>query len=161
MRAVIGRLRGWLVRDWVPIMTHPTEPSQAHGETVLDGLVKSLDRAGRASNKVLVRWVLDVELPLLSACVLVTLDPDDTPMSSGDVAEAIGISVDEAIKALRELVSLGYAREDKRRYEPTDQGLQLHASLIDARREALDAFLTRLSEEEQRDLAGALANAGR
>jgi Mn-dependent DtxR family transcriptional regulator len=109
---------------------------------------------------VLVRWLLDAEVPLFASCVLFTLDPDDAPMSVREVAEAIGISTDDAARALHELRSLGYAREDKRRYEPTEEGRRLHASLVGARREALAAFLSGLDEEGRRDLAAALRSHG-
>jgi predicted transcriptional regulator len=136
-------------------MTHSGEPSPAEREDPPDALVKSLDRAGRAANKALVRWLLDAEVPLFAACVLVTLEPPDSPMSVGEVAEAIGSSNDEAARALHELRSLGYAREEKRRYEPTEEGLRVHASLASARREAIATFLSDLSEDERRELAEA------
>jgi DNA-binding MarR family transcriptional regulator len=122
----------------------------------LDSLVEHLDSAGREQNKVLVRWLLDAGVSLFAACVLFTLDPRDAPMSVGEVADAIGISTDDAARALHELRSLGYAREEKRRYEPTEEGLRVHASLQAARREALAAFLSGLDEEGRRDLATAL-----
>jgi hypothetical protein len=97
-------------------MEHPGESPAAEIDTTLDGLVRSIDSASRGSNQVLVRWLLDAELPLLSACIVITLDPEDAPMRAGEVGEAIGISTDDARLALHELRSLGYAREDKRRY---------------------------------------------
>ena len=57
---------------------------------------------------------MDAGLPLFSACVLLVLDPKDGPMRLGEVAEAMGISTDDAARALHELRSLGYAREEKR-----------------------------------------------
>jgi DNA-binding MarR family transcriptional regulator len=129
--------------------------STSESDTTLDGLVKSLDRAGRESNKVLVRWLLDAELPLLSACILLALDPEDAPMGAGEVAEAIGISIEDATLALHELRSLGYAREEKRRYSPTEEGMRVHASLTRARRKAIAAFLSALSEEDRRHLTSA------
>jgi predicted transcriptional regulator len=126
----------------------------------LDALVEHLDSAGRAQNKVLVRWLLDAEVPLFAACVLFTLDPEDAPMAVGEVAEAIGISVEDAARAVHELRSLGYAREEQRRYEPTEEGLRLHASLQRARREALAAFLSGLDEEARHDLAAAMGSPG-
>jgi predicted transcriptional regulator len=116
-------------------------------------LADSLDRAGRAANKVLVRWLLDADVPLFAACVLFTLDPEEAPMSVGEVAEAIGISTDDAARGLHELRSLGYAREEARRYEPTEEGRRLHASLANARRKALVTFLSSLSDEERHALA--------
>jgi hypothetical protein len=81
-------------------MDHPGDPAPAESDTTLEGLIKSLDIAGRESNKVLVRWLLDAEVPLLSACILITLDPEDAPLRAGEVAEAIGISIDDATLAL-------------------------------------------------------------
>jgi DNA-binding MarR family transcriptional regulator len=124
-------------------------------DTTLDALVKSLDIAGRESNKALVRWLLDAEVPLLSACILITLDPEDAPMRAGEVADAIGISIEDATLALHELRSLGYAREEKRRYSPTEEGLRLHASLTRARRKAIASFLSGLSDEDRRHLVDA------
>ena len=141
-------------------MEHPGEQPAAESDTTLDGLVKSLDSAGRESNKVLVRWLLDAELPLLSACIVVTLDPEDAPMRAGEVAEAIGISIDDATLALHELRSLGYAREEKRHYWPTEEGVRVHASLTRARRKAIAAFLSALSEEDRRHLSSARTDQG-
>ena len=132
----------------------------ADSDAILDGLVRSLDGAGRESNKVLVRWILDAEVPLLSACVLITLDPEDAPVGAGEVAEAIGISIEDAMLALHELRSLGYAREEKRRYEPTEEGMRVHASLMRARRKAIAAFLSALSEEDRRHLTRATTDQG-
>ena len=136
-------------------MEHPGDPVTAGNDTTLDGLVTSLDIAGRESNKALVRWLLDAEIPLLSACILITLDPEDAPMRAGEVADAIGLSIDDATLALHELRSLGYAREEKRRYSPTEEGLRLHASLTRARRKAIASFLSGLSDEDRRHLGGA------
>jgi DNA-binding MarR family transcriptional regulator len=129
----------------------------AESDAGLDGLVERLDSAGRAYDKVLVRWLMDAGLPLFSACVLLVLDPQDGPMRLGEVAEAMGISTDDAARALHELRSLGYAREEKRLYEATAGGMQLHASLESARREALAASLSSLGEDERRELAEALS----
>jgi DNA-binding MarR family transcriptional regulator len=54
------------------------------------------------------------------------------------------------------LRSLGYAREEGRRYEPTEKGRRLCASLTAARRRALRTFFSELSAEERRDLIEAL-----
>jgi hypothetical protein len=78
----------------------------------------------------------------------------------GEVAEAIGISIDGATVALHELHSLGYAREEKRRYWPTEEGVRVRASLARARRKALAAFLSALSEEDRRHLTNARTDQG-
>jgi hypothetical protein len=129
-------------------------------EAVLDRLVKTLDPAGIATNKAFVRWLSDVKLPALPSCALFTLGTGDAPMGIGDVAAAIGTSIDDTALALHELRALGYAREEKRRYEPTDGGKRLLASLADARREALGAFLSGLSEDARLELAGVLRRQG-
>jgi hypothetical protein len=141
-------------------MEHPEQEPAADGETTLDGLVRSLDSASRESNKILARWFLDAELPLLSACIMITLDPEDAPMRAGEVAEAIGISIEDATLALHELRSLGYAREEKRRYWPTEEGLRVHASLTRARRKAIASFLSALSDEDRRHLSSARTDQG-
>jgi DNA-binding MarR family transcriptional regulator len=134
------------------------DDSSSEGAAALDDLVKSLDKAERAANKVFVRWLLHTEVPLLSACVLFTLDPEDAPLGSREVADELGIPIEDATRALHELRSLGFAHEYKRRYEPTQEGERLHASLVRARREALAAFLSGLDEQGRRDLAAALAD---
>jgi DNA-binding MarR family transcriptional regulator len=149
-----------VVRDSVPVMSLSGDSTPAEGEAVLDGLVKTLDSAGIATNKAFVRWLSDVELPSVPACALFTLGTGDAPMGMRDVAAAIGISIDDAALALHELRSLGYAREEKRRYEPTDGGRRLLASLADARREALGAFLSGLSEDARLELAAVLRRQG-
>ncbi len=77
-------------------------------------------------------------------------------MGAGEVAEALGISVGDAMQALRELRSLGYAREDRRRYAPTEAGTRLHESLRAARREAMSTFFSTIGDEDRRDLIAAL-----
>jgi hypothetical protein len=137
-------------------MTDPGEPRVAETTAPAAGLAEdTLDRAAREADKVLVRWLVEADLALRSSCILVTLDPDDAPMSAGEVAQELGISIDDPIRALHELRSLGYARERHRRYEPTEKGRQLHASLTVARREALMAFFSGLSDEDRRVLVEA------
>lgn len=132
------------------------EPAPDHD----DALVKVLYRTGLTVNRVVLRWLLNAEIPLLSAGVLLTLEPPDTPMSAGEVADAIGISVEDATRALHELRSLGYATEEKRRYLPTEKGRETHAALARARRQALAESVSRLSDVQRRDLARALGAAG-
>jgi predicted transcriptional regulator len=119
-------------------------------------LPESLDQAGRVANRVLVRWLVDTGVSLLSACVLTTLHPDDAPMNGGEVAETIGISVEDAMRALSELRSLGYVREEKRRYEPTEEGRRLHESLTAARREAVGTLFSELDDQARQKLIAAL-----
>jgi len=109
-----------------------------------DAQLELLEAADRATKPVTLRWLLNSEIPLLAASVMLVLDPEDAPLSPGQVAEAIGISVDDAARALHELRSLGYAQEKSRRYEPTEKGLREHESLANARREALVAFVSSL-----------------
>lgn len=66
-------------------------------------------------------------------------------------------SSDPAARALHDLRSLGYAREEKRLYEPTGEGIQLHASLESARRQALRASLSSLGADERCELAEAVS----
>jgi hypothetical protein len=136
-------------------MTQSGEPSPTQRDAVLDGLMKSLDSPARAANKALVRWLVSTDPPLMATCILFTLEPPNAPLGVREVADSIGITVDEAAQGLRELRSLGYVREAGRRYEATDAGLRLHASLSGARREALAAFLRSTGDEELRELAEA------
>jgi DNA-binding MarR family transcriptional regulator len=105
---------------------------------------------------VLVRWLLGNEVALYAACALLTLQPRAAPVGIRDVADAIGISPEDAAKALSELRRRGYARETEREYEPTERGERLLASLAAARREAMATFLAGLTEKERRELAEAL-----
>ena len=95
-------------------------------------------------------------MPFLSACVFLTMDPPDMPIGAREVADEIGISVEDATLALHELRSLGYAREEKRRYEPTEKGLQTHALLTQVRRDALGSAIASLSADERHTLGQAL-----
>jgi Mn-dependent DtxR family transcriptional regulator len=123
-----------------------------------DALLATFDRAARSSSRPLVRWLTQSGVSLLPACALLILDPEDGPRTLGEVAEAVGISADDAAHALHELRSKGYAREENRRYMPTDEGLRLHASLASARLEALTSFLSSLAEDERRALAEAASH---
>jgi hypothetical protein len=135
-------------------MERPRDHPTTEGDTTLDGLVRSLDSASRESNKILARWFLEGELPLLSACIMITLDPEAAAMRAGG-SRRIGTSIEDATLALHELRSLGYALEEKRGYWPTEEGLKVHASLTRARRKAIAAFLSALSEEDRRQLSSA------
>jgi DNA-binding MarR family transcriptional regulator len=117
-----------------------------------DPLVELFERADRATVPVTLRWLLHAEIPLLPASVMLVLDPEDAPLTAGQVAEAIGISVDDAMRALHELRSMGYAHEVGRRHEPTEKGRLAHESLAAARRNALMSFVSGLSEDERRRL---------
>jgi DNA-binding MarR family transcriptional regulator len=130
--------------------------SSAQSES--DALLDLFDRASRVSAKVLLRWLTKSGVPLLSACVLVTLDPEETPVTVAEVAEAIGLSTDDAHRALHELRSAGYAHEENRQYVATDEGTRLHAALTSARRNAIADFLSGLDEQERRALAAAASS---
>jgi Mn-dependent DtxR family transcriptional regulator len=87
---------------------------------------------------------------------MATLDPPDTPLTAGDVAEMVGLSSEDAVLALRELRSLGYAEEENRGYLATEEGRRVHESLAQARRDALVAFLNGLTVNERQELAAAI-----
>jgi hypothetical protein len=123
------------------------EPPPAGGEIAQDGLDENADRALRELNKVFVRWLLGSEVPLFAACVLMSLNPHG-PLGPSEVADEIGISVDDAARAMHELRTLGYAEENERRYDLTEAGLRLHDGLRKARLEAVQAFVGTLSRDE-------------
>jgi DNA-binding MarR family transcriptional regulator len=132
------------------------EGSRPDRDAGADALLEGLNSADLAVNRAVVRWLLDADLPFLSACVFLTLDPPDTPVGAREVADEIGISVEDATLALHELRSLGYAREEGRRYEPTEEGLEVHASLMQVRRDALGSAIASLSAAERQRLGQAL-----
>jgi DNA-binding MarR family transcriptional regulator len=132
------------------------DPGSTESDSDDDALLEGLNSADLAVNRAVVRWLLDADMPFLSACVFLTMDPPDSPIGVREVAEKIGISVDDATLALHELRSLGYAREESRRYEPTEKGLEAHASLTRVRREALGSAIASLSAEERHTLGLAL-----
>ena len=70
------------------------------------------------------------------------------------------MSVEAAVAGLHELRSRGFASEDGRRYQRTAAGERALESLARARRDALTAFVARLSESQRRDLAAALRGPG-
>ncbi len=128
----------------------------AQNDDLVDPLVEIFERADRATKPTVVRWLLNAEVPFLAASVMLMLDPEDTPVAARELAEKVGISVEDATRALHELRSMGYAQESHRRYEPTEKGLATHASLARTRRQALVEFLSSMSGEERRELADAL-----
>jgi DNA-binding MarR family transcriptional regulator len=132
------------------------DPDPTESDSGADALLEGLNSADLAVNRAVVRWLLDADMPFLSACVYLTLDPPDTPIGAREVAEEIGISVEDATLALHELRSLGYAREEGRRYEPTEKGLEVHASLMQVRRDALGSAIASLSAAERQRLGQAL-----
>jgi DNA-binding MarR family transcriptional regulator len=132
------------------------DPGPTESDSGNDALLEGLNGADLVVNRAVVRWLLDADMPFLSACVFLTMDPPETPIRAREVAEEIGISVDDATLALHELRSLGYAREEGRSYEPTEKGLEVHASLTQVRRDALGSAIASLSAEERHRLGQAL-----
>ena len=140
--------------------SHPKDAAVVAGDRPLDELVGVFERAERATKGIALRWLLQTDIPLRAACVMLTLDPDDAPFTAREVAEFIGISVEDATHALHELRSLGYAREEKRRYAATEKGSQAYESLTRARLDALAAFASAMSDEDRRRLADSLTGQG-
>jgi DNA-binding MarR family transcriptional regulator len=132
------------------------DPGPTESDSGDYALLEGLNSADLAVNRAVVRWLLDADMPVLTACVFLTMDPPEAPIGAREVAEEIGISVEDATLALHELRSLGYAREEGRRYEPTEKGLEVHASLTQVRREALGSAIATLSAEERHTLGQAL-----
>jgi hypothetical protein len=99
-------------------MTGETSTSAPSDDALVETILESLDTAGRPIARGVVRWLHEAELPFSSGSVLVTLDSQDTPMGQRDVAEAIGISIDAAVRGLHELCQRGYASQEGRRYHP-------------------------------------------
>ena len=141
-------------------MTDMTKGGSADDDAVVEAILESLDTAGRPIARGVVRWLHEAELSFSSGSVLVTLDSQDTPMTQGEVAEATGISIDDAVRGLNELRQRGYATETGRRYQRTAEGERALESLARARRDALATFVARLSEPQRRDLAAALRGPG-
>ena len=132
----------------------------ADDDAVVEAILESLDTAGRPIARGVVRWLHEAELSFSSGSVLVTLDSQDTPMTQGEVAEATGISIDDAVRGLHELCEGGYATEHGRHYERTGDGERALESLARARRYSLATFVARLSKPQRRDLAAALRGPG-
>lgn len=137
-----------------------TKGGPADSDAVVEAILESLDDAGRPIARGVVRWLHEAELPFSSGSVLVTLDSQDAPMSPGEVAEAIGISIDAAVRGLHELREHGYASEDGRCYRRTVEGERALESLVRARRDALAAWVVCLGESQRHDLAAALSGPG-
>jgi predicted transcriptional regulator len=131
-------------------------PSDAQSES--DALLDLFDEASRVSGTVLLPWLTSAGVPLLAACVLVSVAPEDTPTSVAEVAKATGLSADDAHRALQQLRESGYAHEENRQYVPTEKGARLHAEFTDARREALAKFLSSLSDDRRRALTAAASS---
>ena len=132
------------------------DPAPAESDSGDDALLEGLNSADLAVNRAVVRWLLDADMPFLAACAFLSMDPPDTPIGAQELAEEIGISVHDATLALHELRRLGYAREEGRRYEPTEKGLEVHASLTQVRRNALGSAIASLSAEDRHRLGQAL-----
>ena len=137
-------------------MTDSTHSGRADDEALVEAILESLDTAGRPIARGVVRWLHEAELPFSAGSVLVTLDSQDTTMSQREVAEAAGISIDAAVRGLHELCERGYARHEARHYQRTAEGARALETLARARRDALAAFVARLSVSQRRDLAAAL-----
>jgi hypothetical protein len=128
--------------DSVNLAEEARDPSRSYPRALFGGLLTA--------------GVIYVLVSLAASMVVPTgrLAVSDGPLL--EVVQVGPLAMEDAMRALQELRSLGYAREEKRRYFSTDPGRETRASLARPRRAALAASVAELSEEERRDLARAL-----
>jgi predicted transcriptional regulator len=118
--------------------------------------VDALDERWRATTDVILRWLISTEMPLVSAAILATLESGGRPLRAREVADALAVSVDDAMKTLHLLQQSGDVAEEGRHFAPTPKGHQATVSLTSTRRESLAAFVDGLGTRERAQLGGIL-----
>lgn len=105
--------------------------------------------------RVMSSWADARQLSLEQARMLLVLATSKDGCTAAELAELSGIDVTNAYPALGQLRERGLVREDQRRYRLTDRGEESLASLNEARREGILAYVARLAEDDRRNLEAA------
>ncbi|MET0616104.1 MAG: hypothetical protein ABW142_11700 [Thermoleophilaceae bacterium] len=92
----------------------------------------------------------DLRLLLASAVTV-----DEGPVVVSDLAELAGFPLEVAYPAVHGLRRRGYLAEEGRRYSLSDKGKELVATLDDAHREGLRAYVDQLDPDERQRLDAA------
>ena len=100
-------------------------------------------------------WAERSELSLANVRILLALTIEDGPAAVSALARHSGVSLNAAYPAIHDLVRRGYLRQERRRYELTERGHDLVATLDEAHREGLQTYVDGLDPEERRRLDAA------
>jgi DNA-binding MarR family transcriptional regulator len=92
------------------------------------------------------------DLRLLLACAVKV---DEGPVVVSDLAELAGFPLEVAYPAVHGLRRRGYLVEEGRRYSLSDKGKELVATLDDAHREGIRAYVDQLDPDERQRLDAA------
>ena len=99
----------------------------------------------------------DLSFEDLRLLLALALEPDDASAAVSKLAGLAGFSLDRAYPAIHGLRQRGYLREEHRHYSLTQRGLELVATLDEAHREGIQAYVDTLDREERGRLLNAFA----
>jgi DNA-binding MarR family transcriptional regulator len=93
----------------------------------------------------------------LRLLLVLAMRPDDGPAAVSDLASLAGFPLAVGYPAIHSLRRRGYLREDRRLYSLSEQGRDLVATLKEAHREGIQAYVDQLDRDERERLRNALA----
>jgi DNA-binding MarR family transcriptional regulator len=102
-----------------------------------------------------------LDLTFVDLRLLLALAAKSGISSVGDLARLSGLSPEAAYQGVNHLHGRGYLHETQRRYELSEDGRELVASLDGAHRQGIRAYIDGLDAHERRSLEDALRIAGR
>lgn len=97
----------------------------------------------------------DLSFEHLRLLLVLAVKTDDGPTTVSELGDLAGLTPDAAYPATHALHGRGYLREERRRYELTEQGQELVASLNAAHREGIQAYVETLDRDERERLVKA------
>lgn len=133
----------------------PSSPSTST-DPLVDALAKRLRRADLVGWAQITAWAEQLGLSFADLRLLLALTTVNGLSSVSDLSQISGLSPHAAYPAVHGLRGRGYLRENRRRYELTEEGDKLVASLDAAHREGIKAYVDGLEASERDQLDAAL-----
>ncbi len=129
-------------------MTTPTAPT----DPLVEALAERLHQVDLVGWQRIAAWAEKLELSFEDLRLLLALKMENGPTGISELAGLAGLSLDAAYPAVHRLRGRGYLREEQRQYSFSDQGRELVATLDEAHREGIQAYVDHLDPLERRRL---------
>ena len=124
-------------------------------DPLVEALATRLNRVDLVAWQRIAAWAEKLELSLEDLRLLLALKMEGGPTGVRELADIGGFSLDVAYPAIHRLRGRGYLREERRQYSFSEQGLELVATLDEAHREGIQAYVDQLDGEERDRLSRA------
>jgi len=129
-----------------------TNPPSTETDLLVEALAARLRRLDLVGWQRIASWAERSELSFAHLRILLALTIEDRPAEVSDLAEKSGLPLNVAYPAIHDLARRGYLREESRRYEPTERGQDMLATLDEAHRAGIQAYVDQLDPKERRRL---------